>query len=102
MEWHNTNHLETTILQAGHGLGHWDVYHSPGAGQGVVQVLFGQTPNPPPVIDQILRVHAVTRVITDKLKKTDYYLITITDPRFWDQVKADVQGIIVREQQQEK
>lgn len=100
MDWHGTNKLETKILQADHGLDHWDVYHSPGAGQGVVQVLFGQTPNPPPVIDQILRVHAVIRVITDKLKTTDYFLITITDPKFWNQVKADIQGIIIREQQE--
>lgn len=102
MEWHETNSLETKLLQVPHSLARWDVYHSPKAGRGVFRVLTGPLPTPPPLIASMLRVHAVVRVVSDILKDQGYFLIIVSDPKFWDQVKADIQGVIVRDQQQEK
>lgn len=101
MDWHHTNSLETKILQAKHGLNRWDVYHSPAAGLGVVNVLEGPLPQPPRLIHNLLRVEGVTRVISDTLADQDYFLITISDPKFWDQVKADIQGVILHDRQRE-
>ena len=97
MIWYDTNSLTVKILQVKHGLDRWVTYRSPQAGRGVVQVREGPQPTPPKPIYEILKVSAVIQVISDSMDGQDYFVIGVEDPKFWDQVKADVQGVVLQE-----
>jgi hypothetical protein len=98
-KWHDTQNLETKILQVAHGLDEWIVYSPPGSGQGVVRVIKGPTPKPPKLIHALLRIEWVIQIITDRLcDNDDYIFVSVQDPRYWDQIKADVQQVVLTHQ----
>jgi hypothetical protein len=95
-KWHDTQNLETKILQVTHGLPRWVVYSSPYSGQGVVRVIEGPSPKPPKLIAELLKLEWVIQVIAERLDDSDdYLLVSVQDPRYWDQIKADVQQVVL-------
>lgn len=97
MIWYDSNTIRTKVLQVKHGLDHWVVYHPPRAGRGAVTVLEGSRSNPPKPILEILKVQHVIQVVSDTMDGKDYFLISVEDPRYWNQIKADVQAVVLLE-----
>lgn len=100
--WHDSNTDRTKILEYEHEFEHkWGAYSSPGAGRGVVTVFLGPRPTPPRLMHAILKVKGVIQVMSDTLDGKGFFLISVEDPRYWNQLKANIQIALLEEETRE-
>ncbi|MHC4370211.1 MAG: hypothetical protein ACYSW8_21575 [Planctomycetota bacterium] len=94
--WYDSKALGMKLLQVPHDLPRWVVYSSPYTGHGLVQVVEGTSQNPPLLLVEILKIDRVVQVIADTMDGTEYLLVSVEHHKYWDQVKSDVQQVILQ------